>query len=68
MFATMEYLPPIKASLLIIVILVSSLRVLIMRVCLINPPRIQPKLWGKPVAFQPLDIAYVAAVLRKSIT
>ncbi len=36
-----------------------------MRVCLINPPRIQPKLWGKPAAFQPLDIAYVAAVLEK---
>jgi anaerobic magnesium-protoporphyrin IX monomethyl ester cyclase len=35
-----------------------------MRVCLINPPRIQPKLWGKPAAFQPLDIAYVAAVLE----
>ncbi len=38
---------------------------LIIRVCLINPPRIQPKLWGKPAAFQPLDIAYVAAVLEK---
>ena len=36
-----------------------------MRVCLINPPRIQPKLWGKPAAFQPLDIAYVAAFLEK---
>ena len=36
-----------------------------MRVCLINPPRIQQKLWGKPAAFQPLDIAYVAAVLEK---
>jgi anaerobic magnesium-protoporphyrin IX monomethyl ester cyclase len=36
-----------------------------LRVCLINPPRIQPKLWGKPAAFQPLDIAYVAAVLEK---
>jgi magnesium-protoporphyrin IX monomethyl ester (oxidative) cyclase len=32
---------------------------------LINPPRIHPKLWGKPSAFQPLDIAYVAAVLEK---
>lgn len=32
---------------------------------MINPPRIQPKLWGKPAAFQPLDIAYVAAVLEK---
>jgi anaerobic magnesium-protoporphyrin IX monomethyl ester cyclase len=37
-----------------------------MRVCLINPPRIQQKLWGKPAAFQPLDIAYVAAVLEKN--
>lgn len=36
-----------------------------MRVCLINPPRIQPKLWGKPSVFQPLDIAYVAAVLEE---
>ena len=36
-----------------------------MRVCLINPPRIHPKLWGKPSVFQPLDIAYVAALLEK---
>ena len=36
-----------------------------MRVCLINPPRIQPKLWGKPSVYQPLDLAYVAAVLEK---
>jgi anaerobic magnesium-protoporphyrin IX monomethyl ester cyclase len=36
-----------------------------MRVCLINPPRIHPKLWGKPSAFQPMDIAYIAAVLEK---
>ena len=36
-----------------------------MRICLINPPRIQPKLWGKPSVFQPLDIAYVAALLEK---
>ncbi len=36
-----------------------------MRVCLINPPRIQPKSWGKPNVFQPLWIAYVAAVLEK---
>lgn len=35
-----------------------------MRVCLINPPRIQPKSWGKPNVFQPFDIAYVAAVLE----
>ncbi len=36
-----------------------------MRVCLINPPRLHPKLWGKPNVFQPLGIAYVAAVLEK---
>jgi magnesium-protoporphyrin IX monomethyl ester (oxidative) cyclase len=36
-----------------------------MRVCLINPPRIQPKSWGKPSILQPIDIAYVAAVLEK---
>jgi anaerobic magnesium-protoporphyrin IX monomethyl ester cyclase len=36
-----------------------------MRICLINPPRIQSKLWGKPSVFQPLDIAYIAAVLEK---
>jgi magnesium-protoporphyrin IX monomethyl ester (oxidative) cyclase len=37
-----------------------------MRICLINPPRIHPKSWGIPGAFQPLDIAYVAAVLEKN--
>jgi anaerobic magnesium-protoporphyrin IX monomethyl ester cyclase len=36
-----------------------------MRICLINPPRIHPKSWGKPSAFQPLDIAYVAALLER---
>ncbi|MCL1977941.1 MAG: radical SAM protein [Candidatus Bathyarchaeota archaeon] len=36
-----------------------------MRVCLINPPRIQPKAWGKPSVYQPMDIAYVAAMLEK---
>lgn len=36
-----------------------------MHVCLINPPRIHPKLWGKPSVFQPLDIAYTAALLEK---
>lgn len=36
-----------------------------MRVCLINPPRMHPKLWGKPNVFQPLGIAYVAAVLER---
>ena len=32
---------------------------------MINPPRMHPKLWGKPGVFQPLGIAYVAAVLEK---
>ncbi len=36
-----------------------------MRVCLINPPRIQPKAWGKPNVFPPITIASVAAVLEK---
>jgi magnesium-protoporphyrin IX monomethyl ester (oxidative) cyclase len=36
-----------------------------MRVCLINPPRIQPKAWGKPNVFPPILIASVAAVLEK---
>jgi anaerobic magnesium-protoporphyrin IX monomethyl ester cyclase len=36
-----------------------------MHICLINAPRIQPKSWGKPSVFQPLDIAYVAALLEK---
>jgi len=36
-----------------------------MRICLINPPRIQPKLWGKPSILQPIEIAYAAAVLEK---
>ena len=36
-----------------------------MHVCLINPPRIQPKAWGKPSVYQPMDISYVAAVLEK---
>ncbi len=36
-----------------------------MRVCLINPPRIQPKSWGKPSVFQPVEMAYVAAVLER---
>ena len=39
-----------------------------MRVCLINPPRMHPKLWGKPGVFQPWGIAYVAAVLEKQHT
>jgi len=36
-----------------------------MRVCLINPPRVQPKSWGKPNVFQPIGIAYVAALLER---
>lgn len=36
-----------------------------MRVCLINPPRIQPKAWGKPNVFPPITIASVASVLEK---
>jgi anaerobic magnesium-protoporphyrin IX monomethyl ester cyclase len=36
-----------------------------MRVCLINPPRVQPKVWGKPNVVPPIGLAYVAAVLEK---
>ncbi len=36
-----------------------------MRICLINPPRIHPKSWGKPNVFQPLEIAYIAALLER---
>lgn len=36
-----------------------------MRVCLINPPRIQPIVWGKPSVFPPIPLAYIAAVLEK---
>ena len=36
-----------------------------MRICLVNPPRIQPKLWGNLSILQPLEIAYVAALLEK---
>ena len=36
-----------------------------MRVCLINPPRIQPKAWGKPNVFPPISLASVAAVREK---
>jgi radical SAM superfamily enzyme YgiQ (UPF0313 family) len=36
-----------------------------MRICLINPPRIHPRSWGKPNVFQPLGIAYVAALLER---
>ena len=37
-----------------------------MRVCLVNPPRIQPKAWGKPNVFPPITLASVAAVLEKN--
>ncbi len=37
-----------------------------MRVCLINPPRIQPKAWGKPNVFPPIAMASAAAVLEKN--
>jgi len=33
---------------------------------LINPPRIQPRAWGKPSVVPPLGLAYVAAVLEKA--
>lgn len=36
-----------------------------MRICLINPPRIHPKAWGRPSIFQPIDVASVAAVLER---
>lgn len=36
----------------------------LLRICLINPPRIHPKSWGRPNVFQPIEIAYVAAVLE----
>jgi anaerobic magnesium-protoporphyrin IX monomethyl ester cyclase len=36
-----------------------------MRVSLINPPRIQPKTWGEPSVYQPMDLVYVGAVLEK---
>jgi magnesium-protoporphyrin IX monomethyl ester (oxidative) cyclase len=39
-----------------------------MRVCLVNPPRVQHKQCGVPNVFQPIDIAYVAAVLEKDHT
>lgn len=35
-----------------------------MRVSLINPPRIQPKVWGKPNVVPPIGLAYVAALLE----
>jgi len=35
-----------------------------MRVSLINPPRIQPKVWGKPNVVPPIGLAYIAALLE----
>jgi anaerobic magnesium-protoporphyrin IX monomethyl ester cyclase len=35
-----------------------------MRVCLVNPPRIQPKAWGKPNVFPPIVMAITASVLE----
>ncbi|MDR0492922.1 MAG: B12-binding domain-containing radical SAM protein [Nitrososphaerota archaeon] len=37
-----------------------------MRVCLINPPRIQPKAWGRPNVFPPIVMASIASVLEKN--
>ena len=37
-----------------------------MRICLINPPRIQPRAWGKPSVVPPMGLAYIAAVLKKA--
>jgi anaerobic magnesium-protoporphyrin IX monomethyl ester cyclase len=36
-----------------------------MRICLVNPPRVQPKLWGNLGILPPLELAYVAALLEK---
>lgn len=36
-----------------------------MKICLINPPQILNKRFGKPFVFQPLGLLYVAAVLEK---
>jgi len=36
-----------------------------MKICLINPPQILKKQYGKPYVFQPLGILYIAAVLEK---
>ena len=36
-----------------------------MKVCLINPPLIVPRRWTPPTIFQPLGLAYIAAVLEK---
>lgn len=37
-----------------------------MRIYLINPPRIHPKLWGTPNIAQPIEIAYVASILENA--
>lgn len=36
-----------------------------MKICLINPPQILKKQYGKPYVFQPLGVLYIAAVLEK---
>ena len=36
-----------------------------MRICLINPSRVTPRAWRFPAVFQPLGIAYIAAVLER---
>jgi magnesium-protoporphyrin IX monomethyl ester (oxidative) cyclase len=33
---------------------------------LINPPRIQPKVWGKPNVFPPIALSYIASVLEEA--
>jgi len=37
-----------------------------MNICLINPPQIVPQAWGPPAIFQPLGLAYIAAVLERN--
>ncbi len=39
-----------------------------MNVLLINPPMEVPKKWGIPTVFQPLGIAYIAAVIQRDHT
>jgi len=61
------YFCPFSANVLIEALLYSDSRsAQPMRVCLINPPRIQPKAWGKPNVFPPISLASVAAVLEKN--
>ncbi|MCX6731732.1 MAG: cobalamin-dependent protein [Candidatus Parcubacteria bacterium] len=37
-----------------------------MKICLINPPQILQKQFGRPYIFQPLGLLYIAAVLEKN--